>query len=69
MQEIVSRMTNASIQEPELFAKLYELKPNDGNDYAEHITFVLGGAGTGKTTVVVATVLDMVRQSNNSSKI
>ena len=69
MQEIVSRMTNASIQEPELFAKLYELKPNDGNDYAEHMTFVLGGAGTGKTTVVVATVLDMVRQSNNSSKI
>lgn len=69
MQELVSRIIKVTTAYPELFAKIYELRPNLNNDDAHFLTIVLGGAGTGKTTAVTATVLDILRQTNDSSKI
>lgn len=69
MQELSARMIKASIQNPDLFAKIFELKINEDNDMAEYITILLGGAGTGKTTAVSAIVLDLLRQTNESSKV
>lgn len=69
MQELAARMIKASTEHPDLFAKIYELKRNDDNDWGAFLTIVLGGAGTGKTTAVSATVLDILRQTNDSSKV
>lgn len=68
-QEVAAKVLRASTQNPELFAKIFEIKENKLFKDASFISFLLGQAGSGKTTVVIALVLDIIRQTNNSSAV
>ena len=63
-QELAARIAQASVVNPELFAKIYTIKKNSSKFNADFITMVLGGAGTGKTTAVFGLILDILRQTN-----
>lgn len=75
MQEMASRITVATTQQPELFALTYDLKVNERDESDKlnvdlrYLTIVLGGAGTGKTTAITPLVMDILRQTNTSSNI
>ena len=68
-QEVAAKVLRASTQNPELFAKIFEIKENKLFKDASFISFLLGQAGSGKTTVVIALILDIIRQTNNSSAV
>lgn len=63
-QELAARIAQASVVNPELFAKIYTIKKNSSKFNADFITMILGGAGTGKTTAVFGLILDILRQTN-----
>lgn len=69
LQEYVSKMNMASFINPEMFASIFEIKQDKTKDMAEYITFILGGTGTGKTTVTSAQTLDIIRQTNDNSNV
>ena len=69
IQEYVSTITKASIINPEMFANIFNIKQDKTKDMADFITFILGGTGTGKTTVAAAQVLDIIRQTNDNSNV
>ena len=69
MQEFVSRMIYASIVNPELFSAIFDVKKDKYKDDVSLITIVLGSAGSGKTTAILGSVIDMLRQSNTKSNI
>lgn len=69
MQELAARIVYASVVNPELFALIYKYKANSDNDLLEFITYLLGGAGTGKTSAILPIVVDLLRQTNESSKL
>jgi len=66
-QELVSRIIRASTVNPKLFARITEKFYNPENEDASFITFVLGGAGTGKTTAVFGLNIDQFRSTNDKS--
>ena len=68
-QELAARVIKASTVNPELFAKILEIKSNSSKLMTDFITIVLGGSGTGKTSAVLALALDNFRQTNESSNI
>ena len=69
LQELASRITIARMRNPEVFNKIVEVGKKSFSDDGRYLSFVLGGAGTGKTTVVIAAMLDVIRQHNEDSKI
>ena len=69
LQEYVSKMNRATFINPEMFASIFEIKQDKTKDMAEYITFILGGTGTGKTTVTAAQTLDIIRQTNDNSNV
>lgn len=69
IQEFASKVAMASIQNPELFDLTFKVKNNPVNDNASFITFILGGAGTGKSTVSAGQVIDFFRKDNSKSNI
>lgn len=68
-QELVARIAKASTVNPELFAKIYEIKQNSQKTNADFITIVAGNAGTGKTTAVFGLDIDLFRQTNGMTNI
>jgi Tfp pilus assembly pilus retraction ATPase PilT len=69
MQEFVSKMIYASIVNPELFSAVFDVKKDKYKDDVSLVTVVLGSAGSGKTTAILGSVIDMIRQSNTKSNI
>ena len=68
-QEFSARLIKASTINPELFAKIFDLKRNSAKTDAGFLTIVLGGAGTGKTSAVFGMVVGNLRQSNEVTNI
>ena len=68
-QEVGARTIVAHTINPELFNKIFEVKQNNLNADANYTSFILGSSGTGKTTVLVGQVLDILRQTNGTSNI
>ena len=68
-QEFASKIIKASAVNPELFARIYELKRNSDKADASWITIVLGGAGTGKSSTVFGMALENFMQTNTTSNI
>lgn len=69
LQDYAVKMSIATIQNQDIFSKIFEIKQDKTNDLADFITFVLGGTGTGKTTAIGAQLLDIMRQTNPNSNI
>ena len=67
VQELVARIVRASTIDPMLFSGILSKFYNSDNENADFITFVLGGAGTGKTTAVFGLNLDHFRMTNDKS--
>jgi len=68
-QEFAAKVVKASTINPELFAKILELKKNSAKTTTDFITIVLGGAGTGKTSAIFGMDIDNFRQTNNNTNI
>ena len=64
-QELASRIIRASTINPELYSQIINKYKSGDNEPADFITFVLGGAGTGKTTAVFGLNIDQFRLSND----
>lgn len=66
-QELAARIVRASTINPLLFSEVIKRFYNNEKEDASFITFVLGGAGTGKTTAVFGLNLDHFRVTNDKS--
>ncbi|MDD4624094.1 MAG: hypothetical protein PHX40_01850 [Bacilli bacterium] len=69
MQDLVSKIIYATIFNPDLFQETFNIKRNVYNKDGSLITIVLGSAGSGKTTAIMGSVIDIIRQNNPKSNI
>lgn len=66
-QELAVKSAYASLINPELFSLIVSLdKTNSDKNVTELITYVLGGAGVGKTTVVFKMLMKYIQKNNPS---
>lgn len=65
-QEFALRILKAATINPQLFAKIIELKGDSSNLNGDFLTVLLGVAGSGKTSTVFGSFLDNLRQTNNN---
>lgn len=63
-QELSVRITYASIVEPELFSELVKDTAFEFNNLTDLITYILGDAGTGKTTVLFKLITLLLKNNN-----
>ena len=63
-QELAAKIAYASIVNPELFSEVAKENKYLGAQVTDYITYVLGDAGTGKTTVIFKTLLMMLQNNN-----
>jgi hypothetical protein len=64
-QESALKTIKASILEPELFASIFNKKFDSTKLKADFITFILGVAGAGKSSVIFRSLLDNLLQTNS----
>lgn len=69
LQQYASRVSEASITNPELFALISNFHKNVNKVNGNFLTMITGGTGTGKTTVAIASTIDRIRQTNSTSNI
>lgn len=83
MQDYDARVILAKIKNPELFKSIgkYKLNYKDIKDPSKglienekitvslDLTTVLGSAGSGKTTAIIGTVLNILKQTNNNTNV
>jgi len=65
-QELAAEIALASLEEPELFARLISKNVLAGTHATDFITYVIGMSGTGKTGVVFRLVLEHYLKANKS---
>lgn len=66
-QELASRIIRASTINPALYSSIVNNYAKEDLTSSDFITFVLGGAGTGKTTAVFGLTLDQFRTTNDQT--
>ena len=65
-QELAGRILYSSVVNPGLFAGLVDTTQHPKTINTNHITYVLGGAGTGKTTVIFKALILMLKENNTN---
>lgn len=68
-QELATRVAYASITDPELFSELVTHGLEEGNLLTNYITYVLGSAGTGKTSVIFKALVELLQDANPNMSI
>jgi len=68
-QELAVKIAYASIIEPELFALISKENRQKNSQLTEYISYVLGGAGVGKTAVVFKLLVLMLQKNNKNLSI
>jgi hypothetical protein len=63
-QMLASEITYASIVNPEIFKLISNMFAIEETHITDYISYVLGGAGTGKSSVIFRSVLNMLKDSN-----
>lgn len=63
-QELSMKILYASIADPELFSHIVTHSKRESTHLTDRISYVLGGGGTGKTTVIFKMLVEMLKDKN-----